>query len=66
MSKYLYTDKVNNGEVYVVIAPDPKRDGLLKSTYYKNKNLEVGSSHLYGKRHQDYLNELVKKSKKID
>lgn len=66
MSKYLYIDKVNDNEIFIVISSDPKRDGLLKSTYYKNKNLEIGNSHLYGKRHQDYLNELVKQSKIID
>lgn len=66
MSKYLYIRKFIDRNVYVVISADPKREGLLKSTSYKNEKLEKGSLDFYGKRHQDYLNELVKQSTKIN
>jgi hypothetical protein len=62
MTSYLYIDKCSDRNIYIVISPDSKRDGLLKSTSYKNEKLEIGTSHFYGKRHQNYLNELIKKS----
>ena len=69
MNKYLYVTKNPydfDKNHYIVISDDPKRDGLLKSTLYLNENLEHGFSDKYGKCHQSYLVDLVKKSTKID
>jgi len=70
MTKYLYTRTRNVNDIdrtdYILITPDPKRDGLLKATLFLNKNLDRGFSYAYGKVNQSLINELVKKSEIIN